>query len=185
MVSLYSFPQGGILLKEKIKKIDRKLIGIQNVLCSAIFFIVFILCLLQILFRNVIYVQAPWTEEFARVGLLYLTFFGAAIGIRMQAHPSADFISSRLSLRPRMVMGIVGEALILCMSLVFVISGFKYCQWTLNDHSTTYYYSKSVWYWCIPASGLIMCMYNIRSIIYQVLSIIKNEDLLKEANSDE
>ncbi len=172
-------------MKEKLKRFDRHFISLQNTVCSTIFFAIFIFCLLQIVFRNIVYVRAPWTEEFARVGLIYLTFFGAAIGIRTQAHPSADFLTKKLSLRVRMAMGIVAECLVILMSLMFLIYGFKYCQWTVNDHSTTYYYSKSVWYYCIPISGFIMSCYNIRNIVYQVLSIIKNEDLLKEANKVE
>ncbi|NLV58385.1 MAG: TRAP transporter small permease [Clostridiales bacterium] len=172
-------------MKERLRKMDRAFINLQNNVCAIIFFIIFFLCLLQILFRNVIYVRAPWTEEFARVGLIYLTFFGAAIGIRMRAHPSADFITKHLSLRVRMLVGIVGELLVIAMSLVFVISGYQYVLRMVNDHSTTYYYSKSVWYYCIPISGLIMTGYGVRSIIYQVLSIIKKEDLTKEADSVE
>lgn len=168
-----------------LKKADKLLIKIQDNICAILFLVIFILCLLQIFFRNIIYLPVPWTEEFARVGLIYLTFFGAAVGLRTKAHPSVDFLTSRLPLRPRMIVAFLAELLIMSVSLVFLIYGWKYVKWMFNDHSTTYYYSKSIWFYCLPIAGMIMTIYGIRNLVIIVTSFIKNRDMEKEEQSCE
>ncbi len=172
-------------MRDKLKKADKILIRIQDNICAVLFMIVFVLCLLQIFFRNIVYVPVPWTEEFARVGLMYLTFFGAAVGLRTKAHPAVDFLTSKLPLRPRMIVAFLAELLIMAVSLVFVIYGWKYVKWMFNDHSTTYYYSKSTWFFGLPIAGLIMTIYGIRNLVIIVASFIKNRDLEKEEDADE
>ena len=161
------------------------MIKLQDNICAVIFLFIFIMCLLQIFFRNIIYFPAPWTEEFARVGLIYLTFIGASVGLRTKAHPSVDFLTSKLPLRARMVVALIAEILVGWVSYVFLVYGWKFTMWMVNDHSTTYYYSKSTWYYSIAPAGALMLIYGIRNIVYIVKSIIKNEDLLKEADKYE
>lgn len=167
------------------KKIDKLMIVLQENLCAALFLFLFIMCLLQIVFRNFFGLPAPWTEEFARVGLIYLTFFGAAIGLRNRAHPSVDFLVSKLPLRIGKALDIIAELLVMSVSLVFVIYGSKYIIRMWNDHSTVYYYSKSFWYFGMPLAGFLMIIYGIRNVFLDIESIVINKDLTEGEATNE
>lgn len=172
-------------MKNMLKKIDKVLILIQENICAMIFLFIFVMCLLQIFFRNIVYLPVPWTEEFARVGLIYLTFFGAAVGLRNMAHPSVDFFTKKLPLRPRKIMDIVAELLVMAVSVVFIVYGGQYVLRMVNDHSTTYYYSKSTWYYAIPVAGMLMTVYGIRNVCYDILAIVTNREIAEGGDSNE
>lgn len=167
-----------------LKKIDNFFIKLQRNIGGIVFLIVFACCLCQVIFRYVIHIGAPWTEEFSRVGLAYMTFLMSALGIRQKAHPSVDFLVKKLPDRIRFAVEIFVELLIGLVGAILLFYGWQFLLRTLNDLSTTYHYSKAWWYWPIPVSGAIMVVYAIRNVCYLVISIIKNQDVTGGILSD-
>lgn len=166
-----------------LKKIDDFLIKFQKNFGGIIMLIMLVCCFLQIIFRE-LGIASPWTEEFSRVGIAYITFLMAAFGVRINAHPSVDFFVRRLPNRVRWAIKILTELLIALVGLILLYYGWQYFQRTMTDHSTTYHYAKSWWYWPIPASGAITIIYSLRNIIALVNSIVRNEDLTGFAPSE-
>lgn len=41
---------------------------------AIILFLMFVLCVMQVVFRSILKVSAPWTEEFARMGYIWLVY---------------------------------------------------------------------------------------------------------------
>lgn len=160
------------------KKFDELCIKIQRNIGGVIFLVIFTCCLLQVIFRFVLTsVSAPWTEEFSRVGLAYMTFLMAALGIRTNEHCSVDFLMRKLPDRWRFAVKIFTELLIMLVGIILTVYGWQFLMRSLNDLATTYHYSKAWWYWPIPVSGVVMLIYSVRNIYYLILSIIKNEDV--------
>lgn len=157
-------------------KIDEFLIKIQRNFGGLIMLIVLFCCVMQVVLR-MINIAAPWTEEFSRVGLAYITFLMAAFGVRLNAHPSVDFLVKKLPKRVKFSLKILTELLIIVVGLIFIYYGGLYFQRTMTDHSTTYHYAKSWWYWPIPFSGLVTILYCFRNIWHLLLSIKRNEDV--------
>lgn len=160
-----------------LKKFDKLMIKLQSNVGGVIFLIVFVCCLLQVVFRFIIHIGTPWTEEFSRVGLAYMTFLMSALGIRQNAHPSVNFLIDKLPNRARFSMGVLIQLLICLVGVVLTYYGWQYLMREVSDLATTYHYSKAWWYWPIPASGVIMIIYSIRNIVFLIKSIIKNEDV--------
>ncbi len=158
-----------------LKKIDELFIKIQKNFGGFIMLVVLICCTLQVIFRTA-NVAAPWTEEFSRVGLAYMTFLMSALGVRLNAHPSVDVLVRRFPRRVRFTIDIVIQILIGLVGFIFMFYGWKYFRITMKDRATTYHYVKAWWYWPIPVSGVITIIYAVRNIIYLVISIIRNED---------
>ncbi|MEA5152602.1 MAG: TRAP transporter small permease [Oscillospiraceae bacterium] len=158
-----------------LKKTGELLIKIQKNFGGFVMLVILVCCLLQVMFR-MLNLASPWTEEFSRVGIAYLTFLMAALGVRLNAHPSVDFLVRRLPKRLRFSLKIFTELLIVLVGLIFVVYGWQYFLRTMGDHATTYHYAKAWWYWPIPVSGVVTVIYSVRNIIYLVISIIRNED---------
>jgi TRAP-type C4-dicarboxylate transport system permease small subunit len=53
----------------------------------------------QVLFRYVLRISVPWTEELARILFITTMFLGIAIAIRKREHIVVDFLFKKLSLR--------------------------------------------------------------------------------------
>ncbi len=160
-----------------LKKIDRFFITVQKHIGGILFCAIFFFCIAQVTCRYLLHISSPWTEELARVGMVYMTFLAAAFGIRLNSHPSVDFLVKRFPLRMRMVLAILMELLIIGVGVILMVYGWQYVLRTANDLSTTYHYPKSVWYAPIPVSGVIMAIYSIRNIYLYALSFAGNRDL--------
>ena len=158
-----------------LKKIDDFLIKVQKNFGGLVMLIILVCCLLQVILRY-LKIASPWTEEFSRVGIAYLTFLMAALGVRLNAHPSVDFLVRKLPDRLRYALKIFSELLIVLVGVIFIVYGWQYFLRTMGDHATTYHYAKAWWYWPIPVSGVITVAYSLRNIVFLIISIIKNED---------
>jgi TRAP-type C4-dicarboxylate transport system permease small subunit len=61
------------------------------------FLVMCISLILQVVFRYVLQIVAPWTEELARFACIWSTFLGAAICYEERAHIKIDFIIAKVS----------------------------------------------------------------------------------------
>jgi TRAP-type C4-dicarboxylate transport system permease small subunit len=98
------------------------------IVCSAA---VFILVMAQILFRYVLTISAPWTEEAARFLMIWMALLAAGLAFQKGQHFNIDFVTDRLrpGLRSRLslVTSILDFIFILCIILwgiPFAILGF-------------------------------------------------------------
>jgi TRAP-type C4-dicarboxylate transport system permease small subunit len=65
---------------------------------AVVAFVVMCLSLmLQVVFRYVVQIVAPWTEELARFACIWSTFLGAAICFEERAHIKIDFVIAKVS----------------------------------------------------------------------------------------
>ena len=61
------------------------------------FLVMCISLILQVVFRYVLQIIAPWTEELARFACIWSTFLGAAICFEERAHIKIDFVIAKVS----------------------------------------------------------------------------------------
>ena len=71
-------------------------LGLEAV-ASASFIIMCISVILQVVFRYLLQLIAPWTEELARFACIWSVFFGAAVCFEERAHITIDFVVQRVS----------------------------------------------------------------------------------------
>lgn len=95
-------------------------LGLETI-ASVGFLVMCISVILQVVFRYVLQVVAPWTEELARFACIWAVFLGAAVCFDEQAHIKIDFLSSKVSGKA------TRQLLLLCNVLVtstFLLSAF-------------------------------------------------------------
>ena len=66
--------------------------AIVNFLGNCFFILMLSVVLLQVLFRFVLNIGVPWTEELSRLSFIYLSFIGAAIAFREKSLIRVDTI---------------------------------------------------------------------------------------------
>jgi len=57
----------------------------------------------QVLFRYVLRISVPWTEELARILFIQTMFFGIAVAIRENEHIVVDFLFKKMNIRLQVV----------------------------------------------------------------------------------
>ncbi|BCJ86921.1 TRAP transporter small permease [Effusibacillus dendaii] len=126
--------------------------------------VVVIATFLQVLFRFVLKVPAPWTEEITRFAFAYMVFFGTALGVKHHRHLSVDIID-HLSKKIRSVVVTIGYLI----SILFV-AVFTYYSWVHTTNSTmqttpTLEVSLMYMYIVMPISGVLMLFYLIKGML--------------------
>ena len=79
----------------------------------SLFLLLLILAVMQVVFRYVLMIPLPWTEELARFTLVWVTFLGAASVTRRKLHLAVDILISKLSPGKARVLSIFFHLLIL------------------------------------------------------------------------
>ena len=87
------------MLKTFVKHFDN-LLGKIGV---GLFITMLVLISMQILFRHVLRIGVPWTEELSRMAFIYLAYFGAAVSVRSGEMIVIDTLLKRIKGRMRHV----------------------------------------------------------------------------------
>lgn len=105
--------------------IERSVGIVEQVLCSTILTIMVVAIGLQVVFRYVINSPLDWTEEGARLGLVWLTFLGASMVMGRKAHIVIDIIVLLLPARVRLAWGALIDLSIGALLALLVVAGWK------------------------------------------------------------
>lgn len=107
-----------------------------------------------------------WTEQISRMMFVWMTFLGAAVLYRNNAHIAVRFLVELLPPVPRRACGLIGEGLCLLLFLVIVIFGTKLTLDTTKQTFGALDLSPSLYYVSAPISALLMTLYWIERVVF-------------------
>ncbi len=90
---------------------------------SLALFVMFLVVVYQVFMRDVLTKPPIWSDELARYLYIYLVFLGAAHISRKHAHIGMDFLPAKMHGRPRALLLLVHEAVIIAFLLYALRSG--------------------------------------------------------------
>jgi TRAP-type C4-dicarboxylate transport system permease small subunit len=160
-------------MKKKILIFDTALDTIVTLM-----FVFMLLCaIMQVMFRYVLKISVPWTEEAARFALIFVTFWGAAIALREKEHITITTFFEIIPQKPRLLVQLV---FIIAMGIflvnVFVGSlGMIKLTWDTPVGSIGWLKTGHV-YLFLPSGIVLMVVY---------LCLWAVETILKFRNSEE
>ncbi|MEW5867522.1 MAG: TRAP transporter small permease subunit [Bacillota bacterium] len=129
--------------------------GFGVALLCALFLLVF----LQVIFRYVLKISVPWTEEIARVTAIWLTFIGAAVVQAARAQIASTYFAERLPERLRLALGVI-TSLVSLIFLYFALRGsinMARVSWIIGMGSVPWL--STAWLYLAPIVGLPITMF--------------------------
>lgn len=109
--------------------------------------------------------QAPYTDEAARVLLVWLSMFGGALAFGEKAHLGVDFFVGLMHAQSRKVVALFVQGLVLFLAAVFIIGGIALAKAQMPQVlSTIPYLTRGMVYASMPISGVFICLFAIESI---------------------
>ena len=120
-----------------MKKTIKILNQLEDNFCAVILAIMTVLAFINVIARYVFLASYPWVEELNKLGLVIMTYVGAAVALKNHAHLGLSIITDRLPLTAQKVISVFG-----CVAgLFFCYIGIKYgYSMTANEfahHVTT------------------------------------------------
>lgn len=112
--------------------------------------------------------QAKWSEELARVLLVWVSLFGASVAFGMKAHLGLDYFVGKLHPEAGRFNAIVGALISLAFAVVvFLYGGWALVKNTMDSGQLMIALPFAKWwgYAPLPISGIFMVVFLIEQLI--------------------
>ena len=85
----------------QMRRIENPLLGFIRAGTAVLLAIMFVVIILEVLFRYVMALPVFWTEELARYVMFYMVLIGSGAAIREETHPALTFVVGGFGVRFR------------------------------------------------------------------------------------
>ena len=117
--------------------------------------------------------QAKWSEELARMLLVWVSLFGASVAFGMKAHLGLDYFAEKLHPDAGKLNRVIGAVICLAFAVVvFLIGGLNLVRNTIDSGQTMVALPIAKWweYAALPVSGCFMVVFLIEQLIEVVMT---------------
>jgi len=117
---------------------------------------IFILVMMQILFRYVFKVSAPWTEEAARYLMIWMALLACGLAFRNGDHFNIDFVTDRIGLKARTLLGFGMSSLAGIFILCIILWGIPFAKLGFFTTAPGLQITMFLPYLAVPVGGALM-----------------------------
>ena len=127
----------------------------------------------QVWCRFVLNDPLAWSEEAGRYLFVWISFLGAAAGVRYQVHLGIDLLQKLLPDRPYRLAVVLGNLMVQIFLLVIVWEGFKILEIVQFQESASMHISMRYPYLAVPVGAVLMLINSLRVSV----GVIRNRPL--------
>jgi len=111
--------------------------------------------------------QAEYTEELARMLLVWVSTFGAALAFDRKVHLGVDFFVAKLHPDAAKLVAVIVQLIVIALIvIVFIIGGFGLAMGQMSQVLTTMsFLTRGMIYMSLPISGLFIVLFSVENII--------------------
>jgi TRAP-type C4-dicarboxylate transport system permease small subunit len=160
-----------------LRIIDQWLIKILKFVVALLLFLILLLTLIQVVFRYILILPSPWSEELARLGLVWIVFLAASLGVRLKSHPYLKLLVTRMSFKIKYTVFILVYLFMAVMGIVMVVYGVKYVGRTAGDYTTSLGYSRNLFYYPVPISGIFILIYSTGEMLQSIKAVLTGKEV--------
>ena len=147
------------------QKLDRIMAGIGTVLSVISVGIVVILGILQVLFRFVLKISVPWTEEMMRALFIYIVFFGLILVERENGEVRTTMLIEKLPYKAYHVWESIVSLLSILFNVLVIIGCFQAMKVTNTTLSALPQISMKMFFYPMVISLPLMVIYQIYHMV--------------------
>lgn len=123
----------------------------------------------QVFSRYVLNHSLFWSEELARVLLVWLTFLGATVAYHRRANPGIDVLVHRLDGAPRRACAAVVHAASLLLFTVMIVFGLQFAHFVRLQVTPALGLAKWIPHAVVPLSGAILALHALDLLVREVV----------------
>lgn len=143
----------------------RQLETVVDWVAIALFSIMFVLIVVQIVLRSIFNAPLIWSEELARYIFVWVSFLGWIIASRRRSHLGVDIILNALPRAAQRALNILIAAATLVFAGVMFWTGLAIVERNSDIETVTLFFSFGVVYVIVPVAALLIAVYAIRDAV--------------------
>lgn len=110
--------------------------------------------------------QADYTDELARVLLVWIAMIGSALAFGVRAHLGVDYVVSKLHPEARKTLSVIVQLVILVLALVvFVVGGWGLAMGQMGQHLPALPITRGMVYVSIPIAGVLIILFALENVV--------------------
>ncbi len=134
-------------------------------ICMVLVVALAIVVFLQVFNRFVLKAPLAWSEDLAMLLFQWVSFLGAAVGVKRMRHFGIELVVKKLSARARHVIEIIIPWVMGLVALTMVTEGYKLVLFNQNRIYASMDLSYVWTYSAIPVSGVLILIYLVQQEI--------------------
>lgn len=148
----------------------KKLYKIFDGITMAIFVAMVLVVVLQIIFRFILRISVPWTEELSRLLFIYIGFFGTAIAVREKELIVIDLLLQRVPAKVQKILNVCIYILSFSFFTILLIGGIRVYRKVKETYFATMSFVSNGWIYIALIIGMGMTLLD---MVYSVIIKIK------------
>ena len=124
-----------------------------------------IMCMTEIIARNLFATSFAWSGEAARYLFVYVVFIGAFILARDREYICMDLLKVKVPARFQFVYNLILDGLLIFFAGILIYSGYSFTISNLLQVSSAMGLPKPVVYCITPISGVFIIFYTVLNIL--------------------
>ncbi len=149
-----------------LQKVRRGFIRSVEVLLMVLVAVMTLTVLWGVFTRFCLGSQAAYTDELARVLLVWISMIGAALAFGQKAHLGVDYVASKLHPEARKTLSVIVQLVILSLALiVFVIGGWALSMGQMGQPLPTMpWLTRGMVYISMPVGGVLIILFALENL---------------------
>ncbi|MDO5716007.1 MAG: TRAP transporter small permease [Tissierellia bacterium] len=157
-------------IRNMLKKGDEAIASLLLIITSLLVFS-------QVICRYFFNYSISWSEEIARILIVWFIFLGSSIAVKQNAHVSMDIMEIFVKGKKKTILDLIINVINLFFCVTLLIAGLKMCKNAidLNLTGTSTPVPLFVAYGAIPV-GMLLMGYNYIKIIIEKIRLFASKD---------
>lgn len=148
--------------------IEAVVAALMAAMCSAVF--------LGVVFRYLLLNPLTWTEEVARLCLVWITFLGIYLAYRRRLHISINVVRARLSARAQRIVHLVVTVLLGILMATLVVEGGAYANAFLGSATPLLGIPLGWIYFALPFSAALILF----AVLAELVELVRGHAFVEE-----
>ena len=148
-----------------LSRLSNRLNIITESVCCVFLLAMTLTVALQVVCRYLLGAALTWSEEFARYGLVWITFLGGSVAVKKGAHMGVEALVTALSPKLRNIVQLFTLLSVMGFLVIATIKGGQLALFNMKQHSPAMGVPMGVVYSAIPTGCLIMLVHASEQLI--------------------
>jgi TRAP-type transport system small permease protein len=122
----------------------------------------------QVIARYVFRAPISWSEELARLGLIWLTFLAGAFVMAEGRHLTVDMLSARLGRLGKLRLECISNLVIMATCLLLLLGGLRFVWRVAPVASPALGISMSGWYGAASVGLALMTLHSLLNLLFAI-----------------
>ena len=138
---------------------------LSETVCCGFLMAMTIIVVLQVVCRYLLGTALTWSEEFARYGLVWITFLGAGIALKRRAHMGLQAIVGFFSPRVQYAVQVFAIISVIGFLVIAAVKGIELALFNMKQHSPAMGLPMGLVYLAIPSGCLVMLVHALDQVL--------------------